>query len=93
MAGCHIGRSRHPSSGHSLVVGEVGSRRPSQVAAAASWGCLGGRDPDTASVEGQTERRRTLHPGCCRSQQDEALAGAAGAAGQAWLAGTEAVVG
>ena len=90
MAECRIGRSRHPSSDRSLVVEEVGSRRPCQVAAAASWGCLGGRDPDTASVEVQMERRRTLHPGCCRIQQDEALAGAAG---QAWLAGTEAVAG
>ena len=83
VAECRIGHSRHPSFGRSLAVEEVGSRRPCQVAAAASWGCLGGKDPDTASVEGQTERRRTLHPGCCRSQQDEGLAGAAG---QAFLA-------
>lgn len=90
VAECRIGRSRHPSSGHNLVVEEVGRRQPYQVAAAASWGCLGGRDLGTEAVEGQTEGHRTLHPGCCRNQQDEALAGAAG---QAWLAGTEAVAG
>ena len=90
MAERRIGRSRHPSSDRNPVVEEVGRRRPYQVAAAASWGCLGGRDLGTASAEGQTEGHHTLHPGCCRSQQDGALAGAAG---QAWLAGTEAVVG
>lgn len=87
---CRTGRSRHPSSDRTLVVEEVGRRRPYQVAAAASWGCLGGRDLGTASAEGQTEGHHTLHPGYCRSQQGEALAGAAG---QAWLAGTEVVVG
>lgn len=90
MAECRIGRSRHPSSGRNPVVEEVGRRRPYQVAAAASLGCLGGRDLGTEAAEGQMEGHRILHPGCCRSQQDEALAGAAG---QAWLAGTEAVVG
>ena len=85
-----IGRSHHPSSGRSPVVGEVGRRRRYQVVVAVSWGCLGGRGPGIGAVEGPMDRSRMRHPDCCRSQQDEALAGAAG---QAWLAGTEAVVG
>ena len=87
---CRIGRSRHPSFGRSLVVDEVGSHRPCQVAAAASWGCLVGRGLGTEAAEGLTERYRTQDPGCCKSQQGEALVGAAG---QAWLAGTGAVAG